>query len=152
MQAITKYNLVRWEEYMTDPLQDALTYADNIIATIREPFVVLDKNLRVRTANAAFYRDFHTSKEETEGRFVYDLGNGQWDIPQLRTLLSQVLSNSHPVEDFEVDHAFPALGRRTMLLNARRFAPNGDDTESILLAIEDNPDRRRGKATMKDGG
>ena len=72
---------------MTDPVQDALTYADNIIATLREPFVVLDKSLRVRTANAAFYRDFQVSKEETEGRFVYELGNGQWDIPQLRTLL-----------------------------------------------------------------
>ena len=68
-------------------VQDALAYAENIIATLREPFVVLDKSLRVRTANAAFYRDFHASKEETEGRFVYDLGNGQWDIPQLRTLL-----------------------------------------------------------------
>src|SRR5579862_5563896 len=114
---------------MTNPMQDALTYAENIIATLREPFVVLDKGLRVRTANAAFYRDFHASKDETEGRFVYELGNGQWDIPQLRTLLSQVLSNSHPVEDFEVEHVFPALGRRTMLLNARRFAPDGDHAE-----------------------
>jgi len=142
---------------MTDPspaskeaLQHALAYADNIIATLREPFVVLDKSLRVRTANAAFYRDFHVSKEETEGRFVYELGNGQWDTPQLRTLLSQVLSNSHPVEDFEVKHAFPALGRRTMLLNARRFAPDGDAAESILLAIEDNTDHRRAEAAMKD--
>src|SRR5271163_1864206 len=123
---------------MTDTLQEALTYADNIIATLREPFVVLDKSLRVRTANAAFYRDFQASKAETEGRFVYDLGNGQWDIPQLRTLLSQVLSNSHPVEDFEVEHAFPALGRRTMLLNARTFPPESNDPELILLAIEDN--------------
>ena len=104
-----------------------LAYAENIIATLREPFVVLDKSLRVRTANAAFYRDFHVLERETEGRFVYDLGNGQWDIPQLRTLLSQVLSNSHPVEDFEVEHTFPALGQRTMLLNARRFPPDGDD-------------------------
>ena len=99
--------------------------------------MVLDKSLRVRTANAAFYRDFHASKEETEGRFVYDLGNGQWDIPQLRTLLSQVLSNSHPVEDFEVEHAFPALGRRNMLLNARRFPPESNDPDLVLLAIED---------------
>src|ERR1700676_2010228 len=91
--------------------QYALAYAENIIATLREPFVVLDKTLRVRTANAAFYRDFHASKDETEGRFVYELGNGQWDIPELRTLLTQVLSNSHPVEDFEVDHAFPDLGQ-----------------------------------------
>jgi nitrogen-specific signal transduction histidine kinase len=62
------------------PDQHALAYAENIIATLREPFVVLDKSLRVRTANAAFYRDFQVSKEETQGRFVYDLGNGQWDI------------------------------------------------------------------------
>ena len=130
-------------------LQHALAYAENIIATLREPFVVLDKSLRVRTANAAFYRDFHVSKEETEGRFVYDLGNGQWDIPQLRTLLPQVLSNSHPVEDFEVEHAFPALGRRNMLLNARRFPPESDDPDLVLLAIEDITDRRRAEAAMK---
>ena len=133
----------------THELQHALAYAENIIATLREPFVVLDKSLRVRTANAAFYRDFHVSKEETEGRFVYDLGNGQWDIPQLRTLLSQVLSNSHPVEDFEVEHAFPALGRRNMLLNARRFPPESNDPDLVLLAIEDVTDRRRAEAAMK---
>ena len=100
------------DDKRTNQLEHALAYAENIIATLREPFVVLDKSLRVRTANAAFYRDFHVSKEETEGRFVYDLGNGQWDIPQLRMLLSQVLSNSHPVEDFEVEHTFPAIGQR----------------------------------------
>ena len=132
------------------PDQHALAYAENIIATLREPFVVLDKSLRVRTANAAFYRDFHVSKEETEGRFVYDLGNGQWDIPQLRTLLPQVLSNSHPVEDFEVEHDFPALGRRTMLLNARRFPPESNDPDLVLLAIEDITDRRQAEAAMKD--
>ena len=131
------------------PDQHALAYAENIIATLREPFVVLDKSLRVRTANAAFYRDFHVSKEETQGRFVYDLGNGQWDIPQLRTLLPQVLNNSHPVEDFEVEHAFPALGRRNMLLNARRFPPESDDPELLLLAIEDITDRRRAEAAVK---
>ena len=92
-------------------VQDALTYADNIIATLREPFVVLDKSLRVQTANRAFYRTFHAAKEETEGRFVYDLGNGQWNIPRLRTLLEEVLSNSHPVHDFDVEHDFPAIGQ-----------------------------------------
>jgi PAS domain S-box-containing protein len=134
----------------TQDLQHALAYAESIIATLRGPFVVLDKGLRVRTANAAFYRDFHASKEETEGRPVYDLGNGQWDIPQLRALLAQVLSNSHPVEDFEVEHAFPALGRRNMLLNARRFPPDGDDPDLVLLAIEDVTDRRRAEAATKD--
>src|ERR1700730_8501203 len=130
-------------------LQHALAYAENIIATLREPFVVLDKSLRVQTANAAFYRDFHVSKEETHGRFVYDLGNGQWDIPQLRTLLPQVLSNSHPVEDFEVEHAFPALGQRTMLLNARRFPPERNDPDLVLLAIEDITDHKRAEAAMQ---
>ena len=133
----------------THKLELALAYAENIIATLREPFLVLDNSLRVRTANSAFYRDFHALKEETEGRFVYDLGNRQWNIPQLRTLLSQVMSNSHPVEDFEVDHAFPTLGQRTMLLNARRFPPESKDPELVLLAIEDVTDRRRAEAAMK---
>ncbi len=129
-------------------LELALAYAENIVATLREPFVVLDNSLRVRSANAAFYRNFHASKPETEGRFVYDLGNGQWNIPQLRTLLTQVLSNSHPVEDFEVEHDFPALGRRNMLLNARRFPPESNDPHLVLFAIEDVTDRRRAEAAM----
>jgi PAS domain S-box-containing protein len=133
----------------THELRLALAYAESIIATLREPFVVLDRNLQVRTANVAFYRGFRASKEETEGRFVYDLGNGQWDIPQLRTLLAQALSNSHPVEDFEVDHTFPALGRRNMLLNARRFPPNSKDPDLVLLAIEDVTDRRRSAAAVE---
>jgi PAS domain S-box-containing protein len=131
-------------------LKRALAYAENIIATLREPFVVLDKSLRVRTANAAFYRDFHVSKEVTEGRLVYELGNGQWDIPQLRKLLPEVLSNSHPVENFEVDHDFPDLGQRNMLLNARRFPPESNDPHLVLLAIEDVTDRRQTEAATND--
>lgn len=133
----------------TRELQHALAYAENIIATLREPFVVLDRSLRVRTANAAFYREFHTSKEETVGRLLYELGNGQWDIPPLRTLLPRVLSNSHPVEDFEVEHAFPTIGQRAMLLNARRFPPEGDEPDLILLAIEDVTGRRRAEAAVR---
>ena len=76
-------------------LQDALTFADNIIATMREPFLVLDKNLRIKTANRSFYRHFHVSREETEGRHIYELGNGQWNIPRLRTLLEEVLLQNH---------------------------------------------------------
>jgi PAS domain S-box-containing protein len=135
---------------MADPLHDALNYADNIIATLREPFVVLDKSQRVRTANAAFYRDFHASKEATEGRFLYELGNGQWNIPELRTLLTEVLGNSHPVEDFEVDHDFPDLGRRNMMLNARRFPPESNDPHLVLLAIEDVTHRRQAEAATRD--
>ena len=106
--------LIRKEQH----LQDALTYADNIIATMREPFLVLDKGLRVKTANRAFYQTFDTNKEETETRFIYDLGNGQWNISRLRTLLGQVLSDCHPVHDFEMEHVFPAIGKKVMLLDA----------------------------------
>lgn len=118
-------------------LATSLLYADDIIATLREPFVVLDSNLRVKTANRSFYDSFHVSKEETENRLVYDLGNGQWDIPGLRKLLDEVLSRNQSVHDFEVQHTFPTLGRKTMLLNARPFPPDSKHPELILLAVED---------------
>ena len=118
-------------------LEKALVYTDDIIATLREPFVVLNADLRVRTANRSFYDSFHVSKGETENQFVYDLGNGQWDIPALRTLLDQVLSRNESVHDFEVEHTFPALGRKSMLLNARPFPPDSKHPELILLAVED---------------
>ena len=118
-------------------LGKALVYADDIIATLREPFVVLDGDLRVKTANRSFYDSFHVSKEETENCFVYDLGNGQWDIPGLRNLLDEVLSRNQSVHDFEVQHSFPTLGRKTMLLNARPFPPDSKHPELILLAVED---------------
>ncbi|HUR55866.1 MAG TPA: ATP-binding protein [Gemmataceae bacterium] len=118
-------------------LTKALIYADDIIATLREPFLVLDADLRVKTANRSFYDSFHVSKGETENRLVYDLGNGQWDIPALRKLLDEVLSRNKSVHDFEVEHTFPALGRKTMLLNARPFPPDSEHPELILLAVED---------------
>jgi PAS domain S-box-containing protein len=137
------------DEKSNEP-HDPLAYAESIIATLREPFVVLDRNLRVRKANAAFYWDFHVSKEETEGQFVYELGNGQWDIPQLRSLLSQVLTNVNAVEDFEVEHSFPEIGRRNMLLNARRFPPQSKTPNLILLAIEDDTDHRQSADAMRN--
>jgi signal transduction histidine kinase/CheY-like chemotaxis protein len=118
-------------------LAKSLIYADDIIATLREPFLVLDGDLRVKTANRSFYDSFHVSKGETENQFVYDLGNGQWDIPGLRQLLDEVLSRKKSVHDFEVEHTFPALGRKTMLLNARPFPPDSEHPELILLAVED---------------
>jgi PAS domain S-box-containing protein len=130
-------------------VQDALTYADNIIATLREPFVVLDKTLRVQTANRAFYRTFHAEKEETEGRFIYDLGNGQWNIPRLRTLLEGVLSNSHPIHDCDVEHDFPAIGKKIMLLNASRFESVNSQPNLILLAIEDITERKQAEIAVQ---
>ncbi len=118
-------------------LARALAYADDIITTLREPFLVLDGDLRVRTANRSFYESFHVSRETTENCFVYELGNGQWDIPGLRKLLNEVLSHNQSVQNFEVEHKFPALGLKTMLLNARPFPPDSKYPELILLAVED---------------
>ena len=122
----------------------ALAYADDIIATLREPFVVLGTDLRVRTANRAFYDSFQVKEDETQDRSLFDLGNGQWNIPGLRDLLARVLQAPDPaLDDFEVEHDFPVLGQRTMLLNARRFPPGAENAELVLLAIEDISERRR---------
>ena len=135
-----------------DALKVALDYAENIIETLREPFLVLNGDLRVRTANRSFFDSFHVSREETEDRLVYDLGNGQWDIPMLRTLLNQVTSNSHPIHDFEVEHDFPDIGQRCMLLNARKFPPESSNPKLILLAIEDVTDHKLAKAALNNSG
>lgn len=130
-------------------VQAALAYADNIIATLREPFVVLDTDLRVKTANRSFYQNFHVTQEKTEGRFIYDLGNGQWNSPRLRTLLDEVLSNHHPVLDFDMEHDFPVIGKKTMLLNARRFEAVDSHPDLILLAIEDITERKRAEVALE---
>jgi PAS domain S-box-containing protein len=129
-------------------LQDALQHAENIIATLREPFVVLDKNLRVKTANRAFYQHFHAFKEETENQLFHEFGNGQWDSPALRKVLEEVLPHKQAFQDFEVEHDFPEIGRRTLLLNARCFEPLDSRTELILLAFEDITERRHSEAAL----
>jgi PAS domain S-box-containing protein len=144
----TKQMTAKKDVMLPEPA-DALAYAESIIATLREPFVVLDQSLRVRSANSAFYRGFHVSEDETQDQLLYDLGNGQWDIPQLRTLLGEVLHNVHAVEDYEVEHTFPEIGHRSMLLNARRFPPESKHPKLILLAIGDNTDQKRSNNAMK---
>src|SRR4026209_800336 len=102
------------EKPLVDEIQN---YAQNIVDTVREPLLILDATLRVRSANRAFYQNFHVSAGETEGHLTYELGNGQWDIPDLRTLLEDIVPKSSVFDDFELDHTFPAIGRRVMLLN-----------------------------------
>ena len=132
-------------------VKDALDFAEGIIATLREPFlVVLDKDLRVVKANRSFHQAFQVSQEEAENCYVYDLGNRQWDIPELRTLLEEVLPQNHAFHDFEVEHDFPKIGHRTMLLNARRMRDPIGSGELILLAIEDITERRRAEAAVRD--
>lgn len=123
---------------------------DDVIATLREPFLVLNGALRVRMANRAFYESFHVTEEDTEGRFLYDLGDGQWDIPGLRNLMAEVLSQNQFLRDFEVQHTFPVLGPKTMLLNARSLPPGVAHPELILLAFEDITERRRAEAAVRD--
>ena len=96
-------------------VEDIQNYAQNIVDTVREPLLILDATLRVRSANRAFYQTFHVSPGETEGRLIYELGNGQWDIPDLRTLLEDIVPKSSVFDDFELEHTFPVIGRRVML-------------------------------------
>jgi PAS domain S-box-containing protein len=131
-------------------VQDVLDYAENIIATLREPFVVLDKSLRIKTANRAFYRHFNVSPEQTEGQVFYEFNNGQWDIPALRKLLGDILPHKQAFQDFEVEHDFPTMGRRTLMLNARRFEPGDSRPELILLGFEDITERRLSEAALAD--
>jgi PAS domain S-box-containing protein len=108
-------------------------YAESIINSLHDPLLVLTPELRVQTANSAFYRNFEVSPEDTLGKNIYDLGNGQWNIPALRTLLDDILPRNHAMEDFLVEHVFQNIGRRVMLLNARRL----DGVHLILLEIRD---------------
>ncbi|MEX0717800.1 MAG: PAS domain S-box protein [Planctomycetaceae bacterium] len=130
-------------------LKKALAYADDIIATLREPFVVLDQSLRVRSANRSFYGSFQVTQAETENRRIHDLGDGQWNIPALRTLLDQVLSERDPIHDYKVEYDFPTIGQRTMLLNARQFPPEAINPELILLAISDITESKQAEAKLK---
>ncbi len=115
----------------------ARNYAEAIIANIREPLLVLDSRLRVKTANSAFYTTFRVNETETEGELVYDLGNRQWNIPALRTLLEHILPQKSVLNDFEIRHTFSTIGERTMLFNAREIVSKINAEKLILLSIED---------------
>lgn len=123
-------------------VDEARRFAEGIVETVREPLLVLDGDLRVVSANPAFYRLFHTSPQETENRLLYELGNGQWNIPELRCLLEDILPGNTRFENYEVRHAFPHIGQRIMLLNARRIYHEDNRTRFILLAIEDITERQ----------
>ena len=119
--------------------QEARDFADAIVETIREPLLVLDADMRVQLANKAFYRSFQVMPANTERRRIFELGDGHWDIPSLRTLLEELLPANRALVDYEVEHTFPGIGRRVMVLNAQRI----DHVQLILLAIEDITERKR---------
>ena len=125
-----------------DRLKEAKEYAENIVETVREPMLVLDSELKILTANHNFYEAFKVSSENTIGHFIYDLGNHQWDIPKLRLLLEDIIPKNSLFNDYEVDHVFQNIGRKTLLLNARQIFRKNVGSHIILLAIEDITERR----------
>ncbi|HSB05674.1 MAG TPA: sigma 54-interacting transcriptional regulator, partial [Thermodesulfobacteriota bacterium] len=124
-------------------------YAESIVETIREPLVVLASSLKVISANRSFYETFQVTPEETEGRFIFDIGNHQWDIPALRELLEKIIPQNTHFNDFEVDHEFQIIGRKRMLLNARRVYREGKGTDRILLAFEDITAQKQSEEALK---
>lgn len=116
---------------------------EDIVETVREPLIVLDSDLRVLSANRSFYNSFKVTPEETIGNLIYDLGNRQWDIPWLRTLLEDILPENNKFDDYEVEHIFSGVGHKIMLLNARRIIHKEKGSQMILLAIEDITERKR---------
>ncbi len=132
-----------------DASKRGLDFAQAIVETVREPLVILNQNLEVVQANRAFYETFQAAREDTETRLIYDLGNGQWNIPKLRELLENILPARSTFRDFEVTHEFEHVGRKVMLLNASEmFNPNAQ-ARAILLAIEDVTERKRTEEALQ---
>jgi len=130
-------------------IQEARKYAEGIVETVREPLMVLDADLRVISVNRSFYQTFKVAPAETMGQLIYDLGNRQWDIPRLRELLEDILPKNTTFDDFGVEHEFTTIGRKTMLLNARRIYQEANKTQMILLAIEDITERKQAEEKLK---
>ncbi len=124
-------------------LQEAREYAEAIIQTVREPLVVLDGDLKIISANRSFYETFEVTPEQTEGQLLYRLGNQQQDIPNLRELLEEILPEKTTFEGFQIEHDFPTIGHRIMLLNARQLQYRDGRPLMTLLAIEDITGRKQ---------
>jgi two-component system, chemotaxis family, CheB/CheR fusion protein len=127
------------QQHGEQALRETKDAAEQIVETVREPLLVLTPDFRVQSANPAFYQLFQVRPAETEGQRIYQLGNGQWDIPALHTLLEEILPQNTVFNDYEVTHDFERIGRRTILLNARRL----DNVQFILLAMEDITARKQ---------
>ncbi len=140
MQA-TETQVTGFREQFT-AIADAWALAHGIVDTVREPVLVLDKDLRVIAASRSFYSAFKVSPEDTQCRLLYALGDGQWDIPKLRVLLEKIIPEKGVMEGYEVEHEFPGIGPRTICLNARQVFYEGGAGTTILLGMEDITERR----------
>ena len=134
---------------LNEQLTISRDYSEAIIVNIREPLLVLDKKLRIKTANSAFYNTFHVTEKETEGVLIYNIGNKQWDIPELRTLLEKILPEKTVFNDFEVTHTFSSIGKRVMLLNAREVINKNSSEKLILLSVEDITDLKKAQEVLR---
>jgi PAS domain S-box-containing protein len=130
------------EHIASDDAKEPRTLADAIVDTVREPLVVLDRDLRVVAASRSFYRMFGAAPDNTQGRLFYDLAGGQWDIPALRKLLEDVIPEHRTIDAYEIEHDFASVGRRTLLLNARQVFDEAHPDSALLLAMEDVTHRR----------
>lgn len=131
-------------------IMDAWDYAESIVESVREPLVVLSSDLKILSANHSFYETFKVTPGATIGNFIYDLGNRQWDIPKLRTLLEDILPSVTVFNDYEVEHNFLNIGRRTILLNAREIFRKDIGSNIILLAMEDITERKQMEAQVRE--
>jgi len=130
-------------------LKDAGDYAKAIIETMHESLLMLTNDLIVKNANKGFYQTFQVTPEETEGVFLYELGNRQWDIPDFRKQLKMVQTRDIPISNFEVSHNFPGIGTKSMLLNAQKFPMKEGNESMILLAVSDITARKRMEETLR---
>jgi PAS domain S-box-containing protein len=126
----------------TKDLKESEDYLASIVQTVRESLIVLDPEFRVISVNDHFLKTFKVTSPDTEGKLLYELGNGQWNIPALKELLENILPTNNPVEEFEVEHEFPYIGKKLMVLNAHRVELEGQYKDRILIAIEDITERR----------
>ena len=131
-------------------IDDARSLAQAIVDTVREPLLVLDKELRVVAASRSFYLTFRVNRQETQGQLLYSLGDGQWDIPALRTLLGKIVPEHAVLEDYQVEQKFPNIGHRTMLLNARKVFYEDNSHTTVLLAIEDITERKAAERELQE--
>ena len=144
-EQILQMNFKETEQKVIDRtrmLKESEEYLSSIVETIRESLLVMDKDYTVLSANNHFLNTFKVSINDTKGKLLYDLGNGQWDIPELRLMMEEILPTNNPVLDYEVEHEFPHIGRKLMLLNAHRVELEGQFKDRILLAIEDITERK----------
>jgi len=131
-------------------IRDGLTLAQAIVDTVRDPLVVLDQNLRVIAASRSFFQTFRLVTDDVIGRLLYEIDGGQWNIPELRHLLETITTSGSPIEGYEVNREFPAIGRRIMLLNAREVFYENEPHTTVLLAFEDITGRRAIEAQVQE--